>query len=107
RARSSTSSCRSRRAPRAARRPLRSQSRRGDSNPGPELYKSPALPAELLRRDLMSDTSGVRHLLQHSAAALVGEDLPLHPPERVVDRLRVAAELFGHLLVGRAFEVEA
>src|SRR5215470_6453225 len=35
------------------------------------------------------------------------EDLPLDALERVVDRLRVAAEPFGHVLVGRALEIEA
>src|SRR5581483_531723 len=38
--------------------------------------------------------SGARSL-QHSAGVLVGEDLPLHPLEGVVDRLRVAAEDLG------------
>src|SRR4051812_1347169 len=38
---------------------------------------------------------------------LVRQDLPLHALQRIVDRLRVAAELGRHLLVGRAFEVEA
>src|SRR5512133_1716433 len=45
-------------------------------------------------------------LLQDFARLLVLDDLPLDPLERVVDRLGVAAELLGHLLVGRAFEVE-
>src|SRR5881394_4202527 len=35
------------------------------------------------------------------------EDLALDALQRVVDRLRVAAELFGHVLVGRALEIEA
>src|SRR3954447_18375767 len=35
------------------------------------------------------------------------DDLALDPLQRVVDRLRVAAELLGHVLVGRALEVEA
>ena len=34
------------------------------------------------------------------------DDLALHALQGVVDRLGVAAQLFGHLLVGRAFEVE-
>ena len=45
-------------------------------------------------------------LLQDLARLLVREDLPLHALQRVVDRLRVAAEALGHLLVRRAFEVE-
>jgi hypothetical protein len=45
-------------------------------------------------------------LRQDLTFLLVVQDLPLDPLERVVDRLRVAAELLGHLLVGRAFEVE-
>ena len=35
------------------------------------------------------------------------ENLALDPLQRVVDRLGVAAELLGHVLVGRALEVEA
>src|SRR5262249_36605111 len=35
------------------------------------------------------------------------EDLPLDALERVVDRLRIAAEPFGHLLVGGALEIKA
>ncbi len=34
------------------------------------------------------------------------ENLPLHPLERVVDRLRVAAELLRHLLVRVPLNVE-
>src|SRR4051812_28429085 len=41
------------------------------------------------------------------ARLLVGENLPLDALERVVDRLRVAAEALGHVLVGRSLEVEA
>src|SRR3954462_11284764 len=41
------------------------------------------------------------------ARLLVGENLPLDALERVVDRLRVAAELLRHVLVRRALEVEA
>src|SRR6188472_128521 len=40
------------------------------------------------------------------ALGLVGEDLPLHALERVVDRLAVAAERLGHLLVRVSVEVE-
>src|SRR4029453_5789088 len=40
------------------------------------------------------------------AGLLVREDLALHALERVVDRLRVAAELVCHVLVGIALEVE-
>src|SRR5919197_4080448 len=47
-----------------------------------------------------------RLLLQDFARLLVRDDLPLHALERVVDRLRVAAEPLGHLLVRRALEVE-
>jgi PD-(D/E)XK endonuclease len=46
-------------------------------------------------------------LLKDFARLLVREDLALHALQRVVDRLRVAAEPLGHFLVGRAFEVEA
>src|SRR5919106_95410 len=45
-------------------------------------------------------------LEQYLARALVVDDLALHALERVVDRLRVAAELRGHLLVRAALEVE-
>ena len=45
-------------------------------------------------------------LTQYLARALVRVDLPLDPLQRVVDRLRVAAELLGHLFVGRALEVQ-
>src|SRR6266536_1234650 len=44
--------------------------------------------------------------LKDFAPLLVRDDLALHALQRVVDRLRVAAEPFGHLLVGRALEVE-
>src|SRR5262245_21601783 len=47
------------------------------------------------------------HSVQNLARALVGVNLPLDPLQSVVDRLRVAAELLGHLLVGRALEVQA
>jgi hypothetical protein len=46
-------------------------------------------------------------LLENLARALVRVDLPLDPLQRVVDRLRVAVELLGHVLIGRAFEVQA
>ena len=46
-------------------------------------------------------------LLKDFARLLVRDDLALHPLEGVVDRLRVAAEPVSHVLVGRAFEVEA
>src|SRR5581483_779851 len=46
-------------------------------------------------------------LLKNFAGLLVRDDLPLHALERVVDRLRVASELLGHVLVRRALEVEA
>ena len=36
----------------------------------------------------------------------MGDDLALHTLQGVVDRLGVAAQLVGHLLVGRALEVE-
>src|SRR3954469_21496604 len=45
-------------------------------------------------------------LLQDLARLLVVQNLALDPLERVVDRLRVALEPLGHVLVGRAFEVE-
>src|SRR4029079_3572375 len=45
-------------------------------------------------------------LARDLARALVRIDLALDPLERVVDRLRVAAEVLGHVLVGRALEVE-
>src|SRR5918992_3247845 len=45
-------------------------------------------------------------LLQDLTRSLVREDLALDALQRVVDRLRVAAELLGHLLVGGALEVE-
>src|SRR5262245_20124409 len=48
-----------------------------------------------------------RALTQYLAGALVRVDLALDPLEGVVDRLRVAAELLGHLLVGRALEIQA
>src|SRR5438045_3025606 len=50
---------------------------------------------------------GARGLGQDLARLAVHDDLALHPLERVVDRLRVAAELVGHVLVGRALEVHA
>src|SRR5438874_11600769 len=46
-------------------------------------------------------------LKQNFAALLVLGDLALHALERVVDRLRVAAEPLGHVLVGRALQVQA
>src|SRR5918999_2894018 len=52
-------------------------------------------------------TGPTPELVEDLAALLVQEDLPLDPLEGVVDRLRVAAEVLGHLLVGVAFEVEA
>ena len=60
---------------------------------GPTLVASrPAIPGQRLEQDL--------------ALALVVEDLALDPLERVVDRLCVAPELFGHQLVGAPLEVE-
>src|SRR3954449_9493164 len=83
------------------------RSRRRDSNPRPSAYKALALPAELLRRA----AHGMRRLgraglEQDLARALVSEDLPLHPLQRVVDRLRVAAQELGHRFVRFAFEVQ-
>src|SRR3954451_17763827 len=49
-------------------------------------------------------TSGT--LVQDLAQLLVLQDLALHPLQGIVDRLRVAAQLLRHLLVGGAFEVE-
>src|SRR3954468_14688812 len=46
-------------------------------------------------------------LREDFARALVRDDLPLHALERVVDRLRVAFEHLGHLVVGGALEVHA
>src|SRR6185503_16713192 len=43
---------------------------------------------------------------EDGALGLVGEDLPLDPLERVVDRLAVAAERLGHLLVRVPVEIE-
>jgi hypothetical protein len=54
-----------------------------------------------------SDAVTVPGLLNDCAGGLVLQDLPLDPLEGVVDRFRVAAELRGHLFVGRALEVEA
>ena|SRR5438067_9338928 len=122
-------------------------SRRWDSNPRPELYKSPALPTELLRRgahgtpptgsapqtsscleagaaypNLIRTPSKILRirlglalpfllfqvrLRENLATLLMREDLALHPLQRVVDRLRVAPELVGHLLVRRSLEVQA
>src|SRR6185437_2381766 len=45
-------------------------------------------------------------LLQNLALALVVQDLALHALQRVVDRLRVAAEAVGHLLVRLALQVQ-
>src|SRR6266540_2243838 len=56
------------------------------------------------RRTTRSAAYGSR---QHLASLLVLDDLALHPLQRVVDRLRVAAELLPHLLVGRSLEVHA
>src|SRR5579859_878123 len=52
-------------------------------------------------------TRSAAWLLKDFARLLVREDLAFHALERVVDRLRVAAEPLRHVLVGRAFEVEA
>jgi PD-(D/E)XK endonuclease len=46
-------------------------------------------------------------LLQNLAAGLMLLDLALDALEGVVDRLRVDPEALGHVLVGRAFEVQA
>src|SRR5262249_4184230 len=45
-------------------------------------------------------------LPEHVAGALVHDDLPLDPLQGVVDRLRVHAQLIGHVLVRGALEVE-
>src|SRR4051794_3335928 len=55
---------------------------------------------------LLPITKSAVSSLKDFARLLVREDLALHALERVVDRLRVAAEPFGHVLVGRAFEIE-
>src|SRR5262249_9087031 len=46
-------------------------------------------------------------LLEYLALLAVRDDLSLHALQRVVDGLRVAAQVRGHLLVGRALEVQA
>src|SRR6186713_1586156 len=43
---------------------------------------------------------------EHFARLLVREDLPLDALQGVVDRLRVAVEILGHVLVGVALEVQ-
>ena len=43
---------------------------------------------------------------EHFARLLVREDLPLDALQSVVDRLRVAVEILGHVLVGVALEVQ-
>src|SRR4029450_1102073 len=47
-----------------------------------------------------------KSLLEHLPSLLVREHLALHALERVVDRLRVAAEFVGHRLVRLALAVE-
>lgn len=68
--------------------------------------RSDSLLSTRSRGSTSSDGSKQR-LLEDLAGLLMGQDLPLHPLERVVDRLRVAPEVLGHLLVRRAFEVMA
>src|SRR5207302_5415438 len=63
------------------------------------------LPSIAVKPDA-STGSSTSDLLQNLTRSLVRQHLPLDPLERVVDRLRVAAELLGHLLVGRALEVQ-
>ena len=70
------------------------------SRPGIHSADSSARP-----RNTRSRRSG--SLLQDLAFALVVQDLPLDPLQCVVDRLRVAGEFVGHVLVGGALEVEA
>src|SRR5215831_20877032 len=45
-------------------------------------------------------------LQQDLPGFLMGQDLSLDPLQRVVDGLCVAAQLLGHLLVGRSLQVE-
>src|SRR6478672_4191193 len=52
-------------------------------------------------------TRSAASLLRDFAGLLVREDLPLHALQRIVDRLRVAAEPLRHVLVGRPLEVKA
>ena len=54
-----------------------------------------------------ASSGGAPLLVEDLAALLVLEHLALHALERVVDRLRVAAEILGHLLVRVALEIEA
>src|SRR3954447_3097403 len=107
----------------------RGESRRPDSNRRPTVYKTVALPTELLRRapnsrrgnfrspaaemasgrrsgSQRTTSSGRSRSGQHLARLLVLDDLALHSLERVVDRLRVAPELVAHLLVRRPLEIE-
>jgi hypothetical protein len=45
-------------------------------------------------------------LQENLTGLLVRKDFTLHPLQRVVDRLGVAAQLLSHLLVGRALQIE-
>src|SRR6476469_9778887 len=52
------------------------------------------------------DIAAASALLQNLPRLLVRKHLALHALKRVVDRLRIATEPLGHLLVGLALEVE-
>jgi hypothetical protein len=68
----------------------------------------PRFTRALLYQLSYSGTAGmVLGLVQDFPCLLVRDDLALDPLERIVDRLAVAAELHGHLLVGETFQVAA
>src|SRR5437867_1006174 len=59
------------------------------------------------REEEAADLFALGLLEEDLPRALVGDDLALHPLQRVVDRLRVAAENLRHRVVRLALQVEA
>src|SRR4029450_2344421 len=58
------------------------------------------------KRQAVGSSPASGFLGHHLARVLVRDDLALHALEGVVDRLRVAAEVLGHLLVRAALEIQ-
>jgi hypothetical protein len=65
-----------------------------------------ALTRRLLYQLSYSGAKNSVALVEHGSILLMEQDLPLNALEGIIDRLRIAAELLGHLLVGVSFEIQ-
>ena len=83
-------------------RPSATRSRRGDSNPRPELYKSPALPTELLRRSRIVKPTAVvcfGHGLSEASGKLEFVEHPKDIGDKSTLAIMLALRLHGYAVL--------